>query len=93
MKSMIQERHDNITKTYLNILEPLLVIEENSALGHSYHTSATLEPDKHEFQFLSDNNEKFEKLQIYIPYLGMMKIEQHPVLSDTTQPAPMSSEY
>ncbi|KAH8590953.1 hypothetical protein B0O99DRAFT_654633 [Bisporella sp. PMI_857] len=82
METMAQREHD----------VPLLAIENNSAKGAYYHTSASSEFDNQEPQRLGKTGQDFDILYIQIPYFGTIKIERRPAISHTAKSAQTLSE-
>ncbi|ORY58078.1 uncharacterized protein BCR38DRAFT_447933 [Pseudomassariella vexata] len=92
METMAQKGHDVVAQKISSVLRPLLDIENNSARGVCYETSA-LEYDKNESQPLGDTGLTFNVLRIQIPYFGTIKIEHCPTVSDYIEPAKTPSKY
>lgn len=92
IETMARRNHDVVAQKISSILQPLLAIENNSSRGRCYHTSASVELDKQESQNLGDKGENVDELRIHIPYFGTIKIEHHPTLPDTIEPAQTISE-
>ncbi|KAI1074521.1 hypothetical protein F5B20DRAFT_432602 [Whalleya microplaca] len=93
METMAQRNHDVIAQKISSILQPLLAIENNSARGGCYHTSASSELDKQEPGCLREKGEKCSELRIHIPYFGTVKIKSYPTISDTTEPQALSEDW
>ncbi|KAK7747173.1 hypothetical protein SLS62_009115 [Diatrype stigma] len=80
MESETLQSHDVIAQEISSILKPLLAVENNSAGGRLYQTSASLDesPGKQESRYLSSEGGDVDELRIHIPYYGTIKIEYNP---------------
>ncbi|PGH27942.1 hypothetical protein AJ80_00196 [Polytolypa hystricis UAMH7299] len=92
METMAQRSRDVVAQKISSILQPLLAIENNSARGYCYHASASSELNKQESRCPSGTGEASGVLCIQIPYLGTIRIEHCPTLSDSIEPAQTLSE-
>ncbi|PKS05196.1 hypothetical protein jhhlp_008564 [Lomentospora prolificans] len=78
--------HDAIANKISDILKPLLAIENDSAQGNQYRTSATLEVHEELQCPQGFIGERVNVLQIQIPYFGTINIEYQPSVPDTREP-------
>ncbi|KAI1261300.1 hypothetical protein F5Y18DRAFT_402526 [Xylariaceae sp. FL1019] len=80
METRAQQNGDAIAREVSSVLKPLLVVEDNSAMGGSYHASASSEANRQGSRCLSITGNAYDVLCIKIPYFGTIKIEHRPAL-------------
>ena len=85
METTAQNNHDVITQKISRILKRLFTIEDNSAKGASYNTSAISKVDKQDSFSFSDESEVADVLRFQIPYFGTIKIEKRPTEFEDTE--------
>ncbi|KAM5350955.1 hypothetical protein ACJ41O_003678 [Fusarium nematophilum] len=92
METQARDNHDAVAKKISSILGPLLVMEDNSARGLHYETSAS-EDDERESQPPGDVGAACNILQIQIPYFGTIKIEHRPAVEKAAKLAMHSAPH
>ncbi|KGY15341.1 hypothetical protein PABG_11641 [Paracoccidioides brasiliensis Pb03] len=80
MEKMAQMNHDVVAQNVSTILQSLLAIENNSASGACYRTTASLELYK-EPQSFGAKDDNLNELHVNIPYFGTIKFEHSPTIS------------
>ncbi|ODH30756.1 hypothetical protein ACO22_03532 [Paracoccidioides brasiliensis] len=80
MEKMAQMNHDVVAQKVSTILQSLLAIENNSASGACYRTTASLELYK-EPQSFGAKDDNLNELHVNIPYFGTIKFEHSPTIS------------